>query len=581
MFRKREAQQSLFSTSMLLPEEKRRRLEGSWAGAFRKSALPLIREELFQGLFHAEQGRPNKPVQTVVGILVLKEMFDSTDEEALAELEYDARWQVALDLEPEEAHCCQKTLHNFRAKLMEDDGARVLFEETTARIVEALGVKVERQRLDATHIVSNMALLTRLGLFCETVRVFLKELKRESKERYAAVPETWRKRYLKEDGEQSGYGDAKSSEARRRLEVCARDVWRLVDRFRGDERVKKLAGYGLLERLLAEQCAEQASPVAIAEGEADAKDGPVPVAVKEAKGVSSGSMQSPHDADATYSGHKGKGYEVQVAETVGNGDKPEVIVGVAVTRSCESDEKAALPMVDDLAARGMKPAEMVADTTYGSTGNVIGCAARGVELVSPVSGPAVAPPAQGELGLGDFEVDAQGQKPTLCPAGAEAQSETRSGEGAEQVRAVFPAASCSGCIHAGKCLAKLQADGTRVLEFKVPAAVLAQRRKYEATEEFRKRYAWRAGIEATNSEGKRAHGLGRLRVRGLLRVRLAVYFKALACNLKRMVRYLAKQAKVAARAISSPSEASGSTPDPRRAVPWSAKPPMPLFAYAA
>ena len=57
----------------------------------------------------------------------------------------------------------------------------------------------------------------------------------------------------------------------------------------------------------------------------------------------------------------------------------------------------------------------------------------------------------------------------------------------------------------------------------------------EATEEWRKGYAIRAGIEGTNSELKRAHGLGRLRVRGGRRVRLAVYLKALACNFKRMV----------------------------------------------
>jgi hypothetical protein len=64
---------------------------------------------------------------------------------------------------------------------------------------------------------------------------------------------------------------------------------------------------------------------------------------------------------------------------------------------------------------------------------------------------------------------------------------------------------------------------------------IQERRKAEATEEWRKRYAVRAGIEGTNSELKRAHGLGRLRVRGKPRVRLTVYFKALACNIKRMV----------------------------------------------
>ena len=59
--------------------------------------------------------------------------------------------------------------------------------------------------------------------------------------------------------------------------------------------------------------------------------------------------------------------------------------------------------------------------------------------------------------------------------------------------------------------------------------------KVSPSEEWRKRYDIRAGIEGTNSELKRAHGLGRLRVRGGRRVRLAVYLKALACNFKRMV----------------------------------------------
>ena len=86
------------------------------------------------------------------------------------------------------------------------------------------------------------------------------------------------------------------------------------------------------------------------------------------------------------------------------------------------------------------------------------------------------------------------------------------------------------------------------------AQVLARRRQYEQTEEFRKRYAARAGIEATNSELKRAHGMGFLRVRGGLRVKLAVYFKALACNVKRMVKFLAEQAKKAAKQAASAIE---------------------------
>ena len=73
------------------------------------------------------------------------------------------------------------------------------------------------------------------------------------------------------------------------------------------------------------------------------------------------------------------------------------------------------------------------------------------------------------------------------------------------------------------------------------AVHLERRRRAMASGVFGERYRIRAGIEATVSELKRRHGLGALRVRGRGRVELAVYLKALACNVKRMVRALAPQ----------------------------------------
>ena len=108
---------------------------------------------------------PNRAVQTVLGVLVLKEMFDLTDMEALEELEFNLLWHHALRLEMEEARLAQKTLHNFRVRLMEHDGGRLAFSETTDRMIAALGLRTGKQRLDSTHVMSNIAVLTRLGLF--------------------------------------------------------------------------------------------------------------------------------------------------------------------------------------------------------------------------------------------------------------------------------------------------------------------------------------------------------------------------------------------------------------------------------
>ena len=72
---------------------------------------------------------------------------------------------------------------------------------------------------------------------------------------------------------------------------------------------------------------------------------------------------------------------------------------------------------------------------------------------------------------------------------------------------------------------------------------MQERRQYQTTSEFCEEYANRAGIEATNSEIKRRHGLGRLRVRGRPRVKLAVVLKTVACNFKRFIQYRLAEAR--------------------------------------
>ena len=300
--------------------------------------------------------------------------------------------------------------------------------------------------------------------------------------------------------------------------------------------VRKLEAYSLLERLLAEQCEITKTPRGGDDGDADISEPGVPVEAKESENISSDSLQSPHDPDATYSGHKGKGYEVQIAETYGNENLPEIITHVEVTRSCDSDASAALPTLDALAAREILPREMVADTTYCSTDNVIAAAAKGTELLGPVPGTASETMPEDHLGKGDFVVDPSGERPSVCVGGQTATKTVRS-DASGILRVYFDGAACAKCQFSSICSARLLKDGTRVLTTSVRQATLEQRRAYEKGDEFKERYAARAGIEGTNSEMKRAHGLGRLRVRREPRVKLAAFLKAAACNVKRMVRH--------------------------------------------
>ena len=159
MFRKKDSQRNLFESRNLVPAAKQRRLQATWAETFRAHALPLIDEEQFTPLYCDDNGRPNQPVATVLSVLLLKEMFALTDAEALEQLEFSLLWQHALELSPDEAHLAQKSLHNFRARLLAHDRGRQAFEATTDRMLQALGTKVTRQRLDSTHMLSKVMTL--------------------------------------------------------------------------------------------------------------------------------------------------------------------------------------------------------------------------------------------------------------------------------------------------------------------------------------------------------------------------------------------------------------------------------------
>ena len=496
MFRPTDPQAEMFGTAGLLPAKKREACEKSWAGPFREKALPILlrAEPDFAEFYDEENGRPNRSVALVIGTLVLKEANDLTDQEALDALRFDARWWCAFDLVPDEADLCQKTLHNFRVKLMagkkgeEGKKGALVFRRLTDELIAALGVRVDRQRLDSTHILSNFARLNRLGLICETIRVFLHALHKGHRDLHDRLPGG----VLKRHGEQSWYRDARKEEGPRRLKVVARDLYRLVERFKEHRAICKMEEFKLLQRLLAEQCLVGGKESTPQGNDDDKDDGAAPVELKDPKDIGSDSLQTPHDPDATYSGHKGKGYEVQVAETCVTGNPVQMITEVALTPSARSDAKATIPTVEALAEAGHKPKELVADTSYSGATNAAEAAKRGVNLLAPAS--AMGKPEPGKV-YPPPEVD--------CPTGR-----TKAGEWLK---------------------------------------------RQEAQPNFERRYAIRSGIEGTNSELKRVQGLGKLRVRRDKRVRLVVYLKAAGCNLRRALRYWTTIPGMLPEAVASPA----------------------------
>ncbi len=533
MFRRTDPQATFASLNVLLSPKKIARLEKShWAGGFRNKALPVLlaNEQTFRPLFCEDNGRPNKPVAATLGLLILKETFDLTDEAALDNFEFNNAWQYALNIDPEEAHLCQKTLHNFRVKMSaaEQEGTlaySALFDEIVRAIIQDRGLKIGRQRLDSTHIRSNMAVLTRLGLFTQTITAFLKKLNKQHPRLFAALPRRLRERYIDREGY---FADSPSSDSRRRLSQCAADVWRLVDCFRAQRSVSGMPSYLRLKRLLEEQCTIEDEAPTDPDG-----DGPesVPVRLKDPKKekIPPTSLQGSDD-DATY-GHKGKGYQAQVAETCEPENPMQVVTHVSTEGAHQSDQHAAIPVLDDLEQKGCKPDTLLADTNYGRGRNIVDAAARGVDLVSPSCGPKPKTD-QGDLVLDDFAFSSDGQRIEHCPMGQEPAEQGACSRGRRYAR--MDPKRCGRCGWPGRCPARRGARDTSVtLRWSPSSGATWARRHRERTKEFKDDYRLRSGVEATNSEYKRPYGGGHLRVRGSPAVERTVKFKVMALNISR------------------------------------------------
>jgi hypothetical protein len=126
---------------------------------------------------------------------------------------------------------------------------RSVFDRIANTAIDRMGISFAEQRLDATHIQSNIHTKGRLALFMDVIDLFLKSL---AEENYRRVPGDIRQWYEKESNGWFGLGNA--GERKAKVAQLGRYMYRLLECFREDEAVEKSEAYQLLKRLFEEQC---------------------------------------------------------------------------------------------------------------------------------------------------------------------------------------------------------------------------------------------------------------------------------------------------------------------------------------
>ena len=128
----------------------------------------------------------------------------------------------------------------------------------------------------------------------------------------------------------------------------------------------------------------------------------------------------------------------------------------------------------------------------------------------------------------------------FCKYGNETEKKTKSkkskrGKEYETYNYSFKKDQCKNCPHRDECIGKAR-TARKILKVSVNAPEYYEYSQFEKTEEFRKKYRERSGIERKNAEMKRFHGLARAKGYGLRSVSLQAKFTAIAVNLKRIAR---------------------------------------------
>jgi len=179
----------------VLTEKTRKRLLDGWPGVFRHVILELMPVDVISGHFDPVMGRPTKELYSMAGLILLMEWMDWTKEQALDAYSFNMDVHYGLNLEPVAHDISKRTLERYIQLFEDDDLAKVTMEKITATLIEELGIQIDQQRLDSTHIFSNMASFGRTRLMGVAIKRFLTQLKRHAPKAYEGLDESFRQRY--------------------------------------------------------------------------------------------------------------------------------------------------------------------------------------------------------------------------------------------------------------------------------------------------------------------------------------------------------------------------------------------------
>jgi transposase len=486
---------------------------------------------------YPHHGQPGLPPWRLALVTVLQFRENLSDRQAAEAVRARIDWKYLLGLELTDPGFNYSVLSEFRARVSTGDASERFLEKLLTHCqAQGLLRAGGRQRTDATHVLAAVRVLNRLELVAETLRAALNAVAAaEPAWLTRHVPQNWYQRYSR----RIEYSRRPSSETERQTKtrMMGEDGMRFLawlDEPDAPAHLRELPEVRMVRRGWQRHYRREPT-----DDDNDDSPGTVRFTTKEELADNHDPIETPYDGEARYRNKRGLdwiGYAVHLSETCDE-EQVHLITHVKTTPANIAEAKCTAAIQQALVAADRAPNIHLADAGYIAADLLVQSQAQhGIRLVGPVRDSARwQHHVEGAYALEQFTID-WATHSAYCPQGHRSASwyPFQHANGHHYIRVTFAKEDCAGCPQRARCTRAKTQPRSLQLQPQPQQAAIDRMRAYLESEEGRRLYAKRAGIEGTLSQGVRAFGLRRSRYIGLAKTHLQQVASAAALNLDRL-----------------------------------------------
>jgi transposase len=498
----------------------------------------IFNNQRFAHLFSRE-GQPALAPARLALVLIFQFLETLSDREAADAVRDRISWKYALGLPLDDPGFHYSVLSEFRDRLLHGDAEALLFD-AVLELAQELGLLKARgkQRTDSTAVLAAIRELHRLENVGETLRHALNALAVAAPTWLRAhVDPAWGERYgtrieqyrlPKADAARAALASTIGHDGHCRLAVIDTDPTLPPD-------LRDLPAVETLRQVWAQQYVAD-----------DPAEGPgLRLRTRAEQPPSAEIISSPYDPEARYRTKRETswlGYTVHLTETCDD-DRPNLITHVATTPNTTADGALMATIQADLATKDLLPTEHYVDSGYVDAAILVDSQTKhDVTVVGPVSAdPSWQAHTPDGLTAAQFAFDWEAEQ-VRCPAGrvSESWQPARDAHGNAVIVIQFAPEACQGCALRARCTTAKTGARTLTVRPREQHIALQAARAYQETEEFKRKYKRRAGVEGTFTQGNRRCDLRHARYIGQAKTHLQHLLTAIAINLLRLMAWLAE-----------------------------------------